>query len=318
MSAQRSTLVSVIMLTYNQEAFVAEAIESVLAQTYPDLEILVSDDASTDTTAERAARVVELYRGPHQLRLQRNARNLGLAAHFNAAVAATTGSIIVVADGDDVARPERIERTMAAFADPSTMLVCSNLTNLDAQGRRGGPFLARPPGVITRPLAEVTKALDCWVVGASMAFDRRLWEVFGPLGEDLDAEDHVIAFRAGLLGRLVYLDETLVDYRRHGGNLYNHGRGIDMSSRRSWLGHYQARTASQVAFVSNCQRDLATLAATGAELAEPFEALALDLVRRRQVLEARGEMFAGPNWARRVVLGARMLRRREVIADGEP
>jgi glycosyltransferase involved in cell wall biosynthesis len=102
--------VSIIMLTYNQQDFVADAIRAALAQQCEPVEILISDDCSPDGTWEVIQQVVKGYAGPHTVRLNRNPRNQGVNAHLWSCVQRTSGDIIVAAAGDDISEPDRVRR----------------------------------------------------------------------------------------------------------------------------------------------------------------------------------------------------------------
>ena len=106
-TADRAPLVTFAILAYNQAQYVAAAVEAAMAQTYAPLEIIVSDDASSDGTADAIRRAVAAYQGPHQMRINVNARNLGIGAHVNAVFRMARGRIVVLAGGDDVSLPTR-------------------------------------------------------------------------------------------------------------------------------------------------------------------------------------------------------------------
>ena len=113
MSDARAPDISVVIPAYNAAAFVGEAIASVRAQTLAPLELLVVDDASTDTTAEIA-------RASPGVRYLRQPENRGQAAALNRGVAETSGAYLAFLDADDLWRPRKLERQRAAFdADPS-------------------------------------------------------------------------------------------------------------------------------------------------------------------------------------------------------
>src|SRR4051794_34557301 len=99
--------VTFFVMTYNQSRFVREAVQGALAQTYQPLEILFSDDCSTDGTFEIIQETVKNYSGPHTIVLNRNERNLGVSEHLNKIVALANGELIIAADGDDVSNPHR-------------------------------------------------------------------------------------------------------------------------------------------------------------------------------------------------------------------
>ena len=106
------------MAAYNSEAYVGEAVASVLAQTYQNWELIVVDDASTDRTAEI---VEEFAEKDARIRLLRNERNLGPAASRNRSIATARGEFAAILDNDDIARPERIALSVAALRDRSEL-----------------------------------------------------------------------------------------------------------------------------------------------------------------------------------------------------
>lgn len=91
-------LVSIMIPTYNQEAYISDAIESALAQDYPNLEVVVTDDCSTDHTAE----VVKQYLTDSRLKYHRNTKNLGRVGNYhNTLYNVASGEWVVNLDGDD-------------------------------------------------------------------------------------------------------------------------------------------------------------------------------------------------------------------------
>lgn len=91
---------SFLLISYNQENYIEEALQSAFDQDYPNLEIVVCDDCSQDRTFELASRMVEAYRGPHRVILHRNERNLGIGANFQQAYELSTGDWLFMAAGD--------------------------------------------------------------------------------------------------------------------------------------------------------------------------------------------------------------------------
>jgi glycosyltransferase involved in cell wall biosynthesis len=76
-------LVSFVLIAYNQEQFIAEAIQGAFAQTYSPLEIILSDDCSRDGTFRIMEEMANAYHGPHTVILNRNPKNLGIGGHVN-------------------------------------------------------------------------------------------------------------------------------------------------------------------------------------------------------------------------------------------
>ena len=174
-------LATMLVMAYQQEATIEEAIRGALAQTYSPLEIVISDDASADGTWAAIERAVAGYGGPHRLVLNRNAANLGIGAHINRMVSLSQGELLFIAAGDDISLPQRCERVVGAWltAGRRPDLISSNLLDLDEHGqthatitptdlsgyRDAADWLARPPHVI----------------GAAQAWTRRVFDRFGPL-----------------------------------------------------------------------------------------------------------------------------------------
>jgi glycosyltransferase involved in cell wall biosynthesis len=209
-------LVSMLLLAYQQQATIEAAIRGALAQTYSPLEIIVSDDASTDGTQAAIDRALAGYAGPHRIVRNRNPTNLGIGAHISRMVSLSQGELLFVAAGDDVSLPERCERVLQAWlaADRRPDLISSALVDLDDDGkvherivptdlstyRNAADWLARPPHVI----------------GAAQAWTRRLFDRFGPLPAGVVGEDLIMVFRAIVSGGAITLPEALVQYRRGG------------------------------------------------------------------------------------------------------
>lgn len=97
--------ISVVMSVYNGEDYLAEAVESILAQSYPDFEFIIVNDGSTDSTGD----LLEQFRD-HRVRVVQLAQNIGAAAALNLAVRKARGSWIAVQDAGDLSMPERLEK----------------------------------------------------------------------------------------------------------------------------------------------------------------------------------------------------------------
>jgi glycosyltransferase involved in cell wall biosynthesis len=209
-------LVSVLLIACNQQATVAEAVAGALAQTYSPLEIVMSDDASSDGSFAAMEAALAGYAGPHRVLLNRNPTNLGIGAHLSHLVALSHGELLFVAAGDDISLPQRCERVVATWLASGKRLdlIASALQDMDEHGqvheritpsdlagyRDAADWLARPP----------------FVVGAAQAWTRRVFDRFGPLPPGVVAEDLLMVFRAIVSGGALTLAEPLVRYRRGG------------------------------------------------------------------------------------------------------
>jgi glycosyltransferase involved in cell wall biosynthesis len=124
-------LVTIVTPTYNQAPFVAQTIESVLAQTYEPIEYLVFDDGSTDETPQ----ILERYRGrAANLRIERH-DNIGQTATINKGFARARGDVIAWLNSDDVLTPDAVREAVEALeAHPRALMVYGNCDNIDAAG----------------------------------------------------------------------------------------------------------------------------------------------------------------------------------------
>lgn len=209
-----SVAASVVLLTYNQEQFVEEALLSLQNQDLDDLEVIVSDDCSSDATWEKIQKVASTYRGNKKLILSRNATNLGIIENFFAAVKKSCGELIFMAAGDDISLPNRCSKSIQFWADHGKRhdLVAADAFDISFDGKNLG-------------IKENSRLQD-WNVerwfeerpyffGASHMMTRRLLEI-GPLDRKLPYEDQCLVFRAMLMGGVVRLPIPLVCHRRGG------------------------------------------------------------------------------------------------------
>jgi glycosyltransferase involved in cell wall biosynthesis len=205
-------LATIIMRAFNQEAFVVQAIDSCFAQTYSPLEIILSDDCSSDGTWEVIRRAAAAYQGPHRVRINRNERNLGIVAHTNKTMAMASGTLILSCAGDDIAFPQKTERLVSAWReDPERIrAVHSAAIEMSFSGQDMRVITPRSFNCrILEPDAFDVGGRNAWVFGAATMWHRDVIDVFGPIPEVSAVEDNPLLFRATLLGTVRYVDEPL-------------------------------------------------------------------------------------------------------------
>src|SRR5687767_4185985 len=110
--------VSVCIPSFNHAAFVVEAIQSVLAQSLQDFEIIVTDDASTDGTADIASRIAD-----PRIRIHRHPENFGPSAAINRCIAAAKGKYVALLGSDDSFAPDKLEQQVAIMEREETVAV---------------------------------------------------------------------------------------------------------------------------------------------------------------------------------------------------
>lgn len=207
---------SILLLCYRDAPYIRAALQSALAQTVP-CEIIVSNDGSDDGTFELAQEIVANYRGPHRVSVRRNACNLGVAAHVNAALPLTHGDIVVMMAGDDVSYPHRVASILEAFRQrPQAMVLGSDFDGIDEAGHpREVSFRPRPEVFGLDYYASVGRLIG--LLGATLAFRREVFERFGPLRGAI--EDNALSLRGALLGECLNLRQRLIQYRQHAGSV---------------------------------------------------------------------------------------------------
>ena len=125
--------VSVIMGIYNCENTLAQAIDSILAQTYTNWELILCDDGSTDGTYALAQKYKDQY--PDQIILLKNERNRKLSYTLNRCLEAATGELIARMDGDDISHKDRLEKQVAyLLGHPAIQLVGCAMRRFDEKG----------------------------------------------------------------------------------------------------------------------------------------------------------------------------------------
>jgi glycosyltransferase involved in cell wall biosynthesis len=219
MSDAGQPLVSIVMLCYNHEKFVAEALEGVLAQTYSPLDIIVVDDCSQDQTANIVA--AKLAGIPHRsdIRFIRNSANKKLLGAREVGFIAARGSFIVDTCDDDIMQPSMVAVMVEAWRAKRVSLVTANAEYIDAQSNPIGRT-ARDPHIAADDSFE-TLARDganACCFGASIGFEREVYEVFGMPPAHLDNIDIMLPFYAYLLKGACFIPKPLLKYRVHGQN----------------------------------------------------------------------------------------------------
>lgn len=205
-------LVSVVIPTYNGERFLRPAIESILNQTLTDFELIVIDDASTDSTPRILAEFKD-----DRLLLFRNDCNLGIAGATNKGLAVASGLYVALQDHDDVSVPHRLQ-TQVSYLDghPAIALVGSAATKIDERGA--------VLGTVLEPCDELDLKwellLGCRFRHMTLMARRKAILDIGGYRQDASfrfATDYDMLSRAAMRYGVANLTEPLVLWRRHGG-----------------------------------------------------------------------------------------------------
>ena len=208
--SSNNELVSLHILSYNQEKYIKEALNSVLNQTYTPLEIIVSDDCSSDNTFKIIKKTVSEYKGPHKIIINRNEKNLGIVKHFFKVISMCQGNLIVGNAGDDISLPNRIQVIFDRWCkerDTITAIVSSQQT-IDSDGKELTPSLFENK----EDKIEDNFYTDTSMHGACVAYSSKIFKTFGDINPEC-YEDMVCFRRALMLGKVLFIKDKLVKYR---------------------------------------------------------------------------------------------------------
>lgn len=214
-------LITFALFSYNQEEFIKEAIEAAFTQTYGNLQIILSDDHSSDKTYQIIEELTASYVGPHKVILNRNKQNLGLGAHINKITQMAAGELIVVAAGDDISLPGRTQTLVDAWLQDGKRKasMCSDAVLINPVSVEIGYSNGKP---LNGSIEDGIKAFFSGLQGATHAWRKDVFNVFGDMLADTICEDRVIPMRAAFLGGVGYVAAPLVKYRIHTKNISHH------------------------------------------------------------------------------------------------
>jgi glycosyltransferase involved in cell wall biosynthesis len=220
MSTSEPQTITFVLLAYNQEKYIAEAIKGALSQTYTPLEIIFSDDCSNDQTFKIIEKIVKNYNGPHKIRLNRNITNIGLISHVNKVNDMCSPGLVIVAAGDDISTSDRTERIVQEWSEnPKSTSFHSSVIKIDSEGHLGDAWKT--------PKANFASLKDYMefsiIIGATHAWHTDVHKFFGPITTHRAREDRIVAARSAMKFGVTFIDEPLVHYRTNGMSNSNYG-----------------------------------------------------------------------------------------------
>ncbi|HXS33566.1 MAG TPA: glycosyltransferase [Solirubrobacterales bacterium] len=220
LAAPKAPLVSVVIPCFNQGHYLGEAIESVLAQTHSELELIVVDDGSDDNSYEVAAR----YPGVRRLRQ----RNSGVAVARNRGLAESRGAYAVFLDADDRLLPSALEvGVRELLAKPEAAFAAGRPRDI---GRNGDVVREAMQPLVTRD--HYLKLLEeCFIwSGSSVVYRREPFEAVGGFNERrVAADDYELYLKLARSYPVICHDAIVTEYRRHGSNTTRNA-GLILSS----------------------------------------------------------------------------------------
>lgn len=245
-------LISVLVPSYNYVQYITQAIDSALEQTYPNIEVVVTDNISTDATAET---VRTRYAGDPRVRFFVNERNIGLVPNFNRALEHARGEFVLWLSADDWLLPTHLARLHEVFErEPQLDVVYSGAYFCDETGRLYN--VRNMPGQLPVDYVDVRDELvemlttTCQVCLPTALFRRSLFTELGPMDEGLRvAADWELAVRIASAGkRFAYLNAPSMCVRLHGDQASGDAYHNDGSNYLEFL-HIAEKVIDHPAFV---------------------------------------------------------------------
>ncbi len=215
---QAQPLVSVVIATYNMAQFLPQAIDSILAQTWENLEVIVVDDGSTDNTSE----IMAAYSEEPKVIYIKN-KNQGQPKAKNCGIKRASGNFIAFCDADDLWEPFKLDVQMPHFADPAVGVVYSEVSNIDENNNR----YTRPANEV-RHSGQVTNQLllENFVPFGTSVIRRECIEKNGIFDEEFRMGiDWDLWLRYSLDWKFAYTPERTYVYRIWSGQMSTNYRG---------------------------------------------------------------------------------------------
>lgn len=203
-------LISIALCTYNGEKFIKEQIESVLGQSYKNIELIITDDGSKDKTIEIIKQYMQL---DGRITLYENKENLGFIKNFEKAISLCNGDFIALSDQDDIWKLNKIEKFVNEIKE--NVLIYSNATIVDETSNPTGKELIEGARHLVNGKCNKAFLLNSFISGNTMMFKQELVKYILPIPIQISYHDIWISFVASTYGTINYTDESMIYYRRH-------------------------------------------------------------------------------------------------------
>jgi glycosyltransferase involved in cell wall biosynthesis len=211
-------VVSIVIATYNGNLYLAQQMESVVAQSYPHIEIIVVDDCSTDNTMEILKSFQLKY---SNIKIFCNEYNLGYIKNFEKGCSLATGEFIALCDQDDYWHPDKIKKMQAAIGD-YPLIYCDSVLCDESLKPIGVNISDR---VNCRDFDNcLQQAVFCRIYGHATLIKKSFMQKAIPFLEVIP-HDWWLCYMATFYGGMKYLPEPLASYRQHSANIFGAAGG---------------------------------------------------------------------------------------------
>ena len=219
--------ISILVMSYNQEAYIGDCVDSVLSQEYDgELEFIFCDDNSSDSTFNIIQEKVYKYTGTRRIITHRNTQNQRVAANMNKGLELASGDWIMRMDGDDIMHKDRVSLSAEAIKRyPNATAICGRYKYFSGDNVPvvQNPALHELSFTVNNHLdfsrGIKPAELEWW--GGIMCIKRSVFDYFGPMPPECDVlDDTMFATRSLMLGDFVSMTNAImIYYRRHENNV---------------------------------------------------------------------------------------------------
>ncbi|MDY0117583.1 MAG: glycosyltransferase family 2 protein [Sulfurimonadaceae bacterium] len=208
----KNQLISVCIATYNGEKYLQEQLNSILKQTYKNIEIIVQDDSSTDNTMK----ILNSYKDTNNITIYENEQNIGYIKNFESVLKKATGDFIALCDQDDIWDENKLELLINNIDNKS--LIYSDSLLVDENGKSLNlKFSESLKNNFISTQNPLTFINDNCVSAHAMLFKKELLKYIFPFPPNVFFDAWIAANAASLNG-IIYFDKCLVKYRQHATN----------------------------------------------------------------------------------------------------
>lgn len=231
-------MVSVIMASYNKEKYISESINSVINQTYPDWELIISDDGSEDNTCSIVKRFTE---NDSRIKLVQSSVNLGAAHARNTALSKATGRYIAYLDADDLWCPDKLLKQLDYMRENGYAMCYTSYDIIESNGEFR-KTIHIPPKVNYEDFLKKPLTCSHSIMIDTAVVDKQLM-IMPDIRRGQDAATWLKILKSGIIG--YGLDDSLAKYRRNEGSLSSNKL---KAVKRTW---YLYREVEKLSFVQS-------------------------------------------------------------------
>lgn len=206
-------LVSIVMPSYNTGRFISETIESVLAQSYSNWELIIVDDCSKDDTDD----VIREYLADERIRYIKNETNSGAAVSRNRALREAKGKWIAFLDSDDLWEPGKLQKQIAFMRDNGYHFSYTNYIEIDEESKPNGKSVTGPKRISKHGMYNY-----CWMGCLTVMYDVDTVGLI-QIADIKKNNDYAMWLKVCKKTNCYLLDEMLARYRKRSGSISNHG-----------------------------------------------------------------------------------------------